>query len=88
MAINQRLEAIWDVTGEISPDNPLHLWADREAAPLLEKHSALADRMVALPARTPEGLRAKGQFLLCYLSNGGVEPEVAASLAHDVMGQA
>ena len=89
LAIEQRIEAIIDVAWAIQAADPEHYSEDheQEADPLHERASVLRDRIVALPARTPDGLRAKSEFLLCYLSNGGTDPEPAASLACDVTGQ-
>ena len=87
LAVCRRLEAVWDEAEDLPERDPRRIAADREDKLLSERYSALIDRMTALPARTPEGLRAKGEFLLCYLSNGGCESKVAASLACDVTGQ-
>lgn len=48
-------------------------------------HAAVA-RAVKLPARTPEGLRAKADLVAAYLCNDANDSAIALSLACDVLG--
>lgn len=46
---------------------------------------AAVERAVGLPARTPEGLQAKAALALSYLRSDANSPDIAFSLARDVL---
>ena len=67
-------------------DASLPVW--KEADRLDDQAYDLRDRVVDLPARTPEGLQAKAQLVVSRLEANGLATELALSLARDVLGRA
>ena len=82
-----RLEALSDamVVG-LPSSGRCPVWA--EADRLGDEAYSLRERVVAMPARTPEGLQAKALLVLSRLEDNGLACGLALSLARDVLGRA
>lgn len=59
-----------------------------EAEQMDDEAYSLRERVVRLPARTPEGMQAKAGIVLSRLEANGIASEIARSLARDLMGRA
>ena len=87
-AIDLRSIACCDVVEDLRGDDPRWKAAYDEAGREMPRFHALVARAAELPARTPEGLRAKAELALSYLHTGDNDPEIALSVARDVLGSA
>jgi hypothetical protein len=65
-------------------DYKLPCWVEAEA--LGDQAYDLKERVAAMPALTIEGMQAKAAFVVADLDWGSIAPEMALSLARDVMG--
>lgn len=86
-AIDTRAKADCDAVKHLPPADPLFVATVKEVARDLDTYHGLVERAGHLPARTPEGLRAKAELALSYLAAND-DPEIAVSLARDVAGRA
>lgn len=87
-AINARADAISDVLDNLPSDDPRWDAALVEARILSGNYDAAVERAVVLPARTPEGLRAKAGLVLSHLHADDLcRTDIALSLARDVAGR-
>ena len=68
-------------------DEPAGLIALHSARPLVDAYFDAIDRATVLPARTPEGLRAKATLLLLHSQADDDVAALAVSLARDVAGR-
>lgn len=87
--VNARADAICDGVEGLASSDPRWDAAHAEADVLMADYDAAVARAVTLPARTPEGLRAKAALALSHLQNDDMCPctEIALSLARDVAGR-
>lgn len=90
VATDARAEAIMDAIDrdDLSPTDPR--WSptmDDAQLMLADYHDAIT-RAARLPARTPEGLRAKARLVVSYFSGDGGNADLALSLARDLIGRA
>ena len=85
--INARSAAICDAVEHLPSTDPRWDQAYEEARGMAQSYHATVARAAVLPARTPEGLQAKAGLVFLYLEHGN-DPEIALSLARDLMGRA
>jgi hypothetical protein len=85
---DQAADTAMDRLGALPADDPAVLDALARMQPLFGTYLDAVERAVRLPARTPEGLRAKASLLLLHLRSGDDPAVLAASLARDVAGRA
>ena len=69
-------------------DDPIGMAVLHSARPLVDAYFDAIDRATVLPARTPEGLRAKASLLLLHSQADDDVAALAVSLARDVAGRA
>ena len=84
-AIDERSIACCDAVAHLPFGDPRWEAGYDEAAREMPRFHALVARAAELPARTPEGLRAKAWLALSYLDTGSNDPEIALSVARDVL---
>ncbi len=77
-----------DVVDAMHPDDPDITSALLAAHPVFVAYSDAIERAAQLPARSPEGLRAKAALLLLHIRTEQDHTALAASLARDVAGRA
>lgn len=87
-AIDVRSNAICDEVEDLPSSDPRWEMAYTEAAILMKNYRVAVARAVVLPARTPEGLRAKAGLVLSHMQNDDTSTDIALSLARDVTGRA
>ena len=71
----------------VAPAMSAHPHPDRELIAVCAEFDAI-ERAAQLPARSPEGLRAKAALLLLHIRTEQDHTALAASLARDVTGRA
>ena len=86
-AIDDRTTAACDAVEHLASDDPRWEVTYQEARREMVTYHLMVERAAELPARTPEGLRAKAELALSYLAAND-DPEIAVSLARDVAGRA
>ena len=77
-------ETFMDRIGDMTLDDPATLDALARMRPAVDAYFAAVERATEIPARTPEGLRAKAALLLLHLRSGEDCTALAGSLACDV----
>ena len=86
-AIDARTAAACDAVEHLPSSDLLSEATYQEARREMVTYHVMVERAAELPARTPEGLRAKAELALSYLAAND-DPEIAVSLARDVAGRA
>lgn len=86
-AVNQEAVALMNKIEALDDDDPAVMLSLEEASPLFIAYSDAILSAGQLPARTPEGLRAKAALLLLHLTTEDDPVALAASLARDVAGR-
>ena len=76
-----------DVVETMDADDPDMTSALLAAHPVFVAYLDAIERAAQLPARSPEGLRAKASFLLLHIRTEQDHTALAASLARDVAGR-
>jgi hypothetical protein len=84
---DQAADAVMDRLDDAMLDDPGVLDALDRMRPTLDAYFEAVERAAELPARTPEGLRAKAALLQLHLRSGEDCTMLAASLARDVTGR-
>ncbi len=77
-----------DRMSDMTLDDPVVLDSLARMRPAVHTYFDAVDRAAELPARTPEGLRAKAALLLLHIRSGEDHTMLAGSLARDVAGRA
>ncbi len=77
-----------DVVETMDADDPDMTSALLAAHPVFVAYSDAIERAAQIPARSPEGLRAKAALLLLHIHTEQDHTALAASLARDVAGRA
>jgi len=85
---DQAADAVMDRLDDATLDDPDVLDVLGRMRPTLDAYFEAVNRAAEIPARTPEGLRAKAALLLLHLRSGEDATMLAASLARDVAGRA
>ena len=85
LRIDAHSAATFDAVEHLSSRHPLSVAAYHEAYREMPRFHDLVARAADLPARTPEGLRAKAELALSYLHTGDNDAEIALSVARDVL---
>lgn len=88
MAIDKHCDAICDAVEHLPFHHPQSLAVTDECHGLMPRFHAAVARAAALPAMTPEGLRAKAGVVAGYLRNDANSADIALSLARDLLGSA
>ena len=86
-AIDARSAAACAAVEHLRSSDPLSVATYKQSCREMATYHALVERAGHVPARTPEGLRAKAELALAYLAAND-DPEIAMSLARDVAGRA
>ncbi len=84
---DQVADAVMDRLDGMMLDDPDVLDVLGRMRPQLDAYFAAVERAAELPARTPEGVRAKAGLLLLHIRSGEDHTALAASLACDVTGR-
>ncbi len=88
LAIDKRCDAICGAVEHLSFFDPQSVAAMAECHSLMPRFHAAVARAAALPATTPDGLRAKAGVVTFYLRNDANSADIALSLARDLLGNA
>ena len=86
-AIDVRTAAGCDAVDHLSSSDPRWEAAYQQSWREMPTFHAMVKRAADLPARTPEGLKAKAELVLSYLRTGDNDADIALSLARDVVGR-
>jgi len=84
-AIDKRCDAICGAVEHLSFFDPQSVAAMAECHSLMPRFHAAVARAAALPATTPDGLRAKAGVVASYLRNDANSADIALSLARDLL---
>ncbi|MGI4945587.1 MAG: hypothetical protein ACRYHQ_34330 [Janthinobacterium lividum] len=87
MAIDKHCDTISNDVEDLPFRHPRSLAVIDECHGLMPRFHAAVARAAALPAVTPEGLRAKAWVVAAYLRNDANSADIALSLARDVLGE-